>query len=350
MRNRCCICDNLPNTNLLNIILHQPTDAVMDGKLSILKCDKCSFYFTCSTSNESDYNKYYSSHNNYSTPTSASASKNEKCSYFLFENLDSGVKTVIDYGCGNGQLSDLLNTKYDVTRYDVGYPDLQSQYDCLILSHVLEHIYNPKSFIDSVSKYIRDDGYLYIEVPNANKYEMHGNNYGPLQEINIEHINFFSPYALTKLLVDLGFMPVKIKDCEFTLAGYEYPVIRGIFKKRTDTMSFERYLDIGSDYLATLENNLPKIDNRVFLYGCGQLLYKLIPILQKKYNIINIVDDNTLLTKKTLNGINIISTHELRQILTSEDTVIVTSSVHFDRIKLNLLSLNVSASIIPIAV
>jgi SAM-dependent methyltransferase len=322
----------------------------MDGKLTILKCEKCSFYFSCSNSNEFDYNKYYSTHNNYSTPTSASTSKNEKCSYFLFENLDSTVNTVVDYGCGNGQLSDLLMEKYEVTRYDVGYPDVTNQYDCLVLSHVLEHIYNPKSFINSVSKYIRDGGYIYIEVPNAEKYEVHGNTYGPLQEINIEHINFFSPYSLTKLLIDLGFMPEKIKECAFTLSGYEYPVIRGLFKKRTVSMSFERYLDIGSNYLSTLETNLPEINGRVFLYGCGQLLYKVIPILQKKYNIINIADDNNLLINKTLNGINIISTRELTQGLTSDDTVIVTSSVHFDRIKLKLLSLNVSSSIIPVAV
>ena len=350
MRTTCCICGNVPDTRLLNIHIYQPTSSLMDGNLSILKCEKCSFYFTRSNSNESDYNKYYSTHNNYNTPTSASTSKNEKCSYFLFENLDSTVNTVIDYGCGNGRLSDLLMTKYEVTRYDVGYPELLCQYDCMILSHVLEHIYNPKSFINSVTKYIRDGGYLYIEVPDANRYEIHRNKYGPLQEINIEHINFFSPYSLIKLLVDLGFMPEKIKECEFTLAGHEYPVIRAIFKKRKDSMSFERYLDIGSNYLSTLETNLPEINGRVFLYGCGQLLYKVVSILQKKYNIINISDDNTLLTDKTLNGINIISTQELTQVLTSEDTVIVTSSVHFDRIKLKLLSLNVSASIIPVAV
>lgn len=346
MRTHCCICNTIAEHTLLNITLYQPTDAVLDGNLSVLKCNKCSFYFTYSNSNESDYNNYYSTCNNYSTPTSASVSKNEKCSSFLFENLDQTVKTVVDYGCGNGHLSNLLMTKYEVTRYDVGYPDLPCQYDCMILSHVLEHIYNPKSFINSVSKYVRNDGYIYIEVPNASRYELHGNKYGPLQEINIEHINFFSPYALSKLLIELGFIPVKIQECEFQNAGHEYPVIRGLFKKRTETISFEKYLEIGLEYLSNLESKLEEINGRVFLYGCGQLLYKIIPILQKKYNIINIADDNTLLTNKRLNGINIISTKELIETLVAGDTVIVTSSVHFDTIKLKLLSLNSSLRIV----
>ena len=75
-----------------------------------------------------------------------------------------------------------------------------NKYDCLVLSHVLEHIYDLNSFIDKISENINDNGFLYIEIPNAEFYDKIV-DICPLQEINLEHINFFSKYALNKILI-----------------------------------------------------------------------------------------------------------------------------------------------------
>jgi glycosyltransferase involved in cell wall biosynthesis len=112
-----------------------------------------------------------------------------------------------------------------------------NKYDCLILSHVLEHIYDLNKFIETISLNIKEDGYLYIEIPNAEFYS-YFNDSCPLQEINLEHINFFSKYALNKLLLNNGFLSVSILDDYFLLNNYKYYVIRAIFKKKSINKSF----------------------------------------------------------------------------------------------------------------
>jgi hypothetical protein len=285
------------------------------------------FYFTKSNSIESDYTKYYLTTNNYKLPSHYN-DKDEKCCKFLWNNLGETVETIIDYGCGNGKLGELLSSKYNVTNFDIGDPDPMNNYDCLVLSHVLEHIYDPSSFIKKISTHISSNGYIYIEVPNSQEYDKLKHCFGPLQEINIEHINFFSKYALSKLMIGCGFTPVNIKDDFFTLYDMKHYIIRGIFQKSENNLSVEKYISEGSQYLKDIINSLPTLENRVFLYGCGQLLYKLIDSLSKKYNIFYVIDNNVNLKGKHIKSIKIISLEDYSKIQLDSDTVIITSKAH----------------------
>ena len=47
---------------------------------------------------------------------------------------------------------------------------LSSKYDCVILSHVLEHIYDIKSGIKQIIDILVPNGLIYIEVPDATRY------------------------------------------------------------------------------------------------------------------------------------------------------------------------------------
>ena len=87
-------------------------------------------------------------------------------------------------------------------------------YDLVVLSHVLEHIPEPREFLNEVAAAIGPETLVYIEVPfepmmsalptaqdaaacAANKRYWH------------EHINFFSPEALRQLALGAGFTPVE---------------------------------------------------------------------------------------------------------------------------------------------
>ena len=321
----CSICKNTDCSKLFTLTLSQPDKHILNSTLNVFYCERCIFHFTSSSSSELDYTKYYLTNNNYKVPAHYN-DKDEKCYTFLCNNLEN-VNTIIDYGCGNGELSDLLSSNYKVTKFDIGLPDPTEKYDCLVLSHVLEHVYNPENFINKISKYISPNQYMYIEVPNAQEYDkMQG--FGYLQEINVEHINFFSAYALSKLMINCGFTPVNMSEDFFMFSNMKHYVIRGIFKKSENSLLFEKYISEGSNYLNTIVNSLPEIQNRVFLYGCGQLLYKLIDKLQQRYTITYVIDNNINLKGKNINSIKIISLEDYVKIYTESDTLIITSKQH----------------------
>lgn len=45
--------------------------------------------------------------------------------------------------------------------------DFGEEYDLIVVRHVLEHVLNPISFLTKVRKSLKEEGYLYIAVPNA---------------------------------------------------------------------------------------------------------------------------------------------------------------------------------------
>ena len=350
MRTICPICQIPVYKSIFSTSISLPSDTPMDGILTVLKCSDCLFHFTQSKSLANDYATYYSMYNNYTDSFLSSYEKDQKCYDFLSKELDISVNKVIDYGCGNGKLSNLLSQKYTVTKYDIGELEPNDVYDCLILSHVLEHIYDPFEFIKSISKYIKQDGYIYIEIPNASKYDKI-NIFGSLQEINIEHINFFSKYALSKLLIKCGYTPILIKDCSFTIVKNDYYVIRGIFQKSEDNLSMEKYIEKGTIHINKINQLLDPIKGRIFIYGCGQFLYKILTTIKSCYLIEMIIDDNPRFIGKQIENINIINFNQAKKYLRDTDTILLTvTDVHHATLieMINSLNLDINIIIVPL--
>lgn len=221
------------------------------------------------------------------------------------------------------------------------------KYDCLILSHVLEHIYDLNGFINNVSENINDDGFLYIEIPNADFYE-EIKNICPLQEVNIEHINFFSKYAINKLLINNGFYCVCLEDDYFILKESKYFVIRGIFKKNINNKSFEKYIDYGSNVLQSYNFDSLKIYENIYIYGCGQLLFKIFDSIKYNCNIINIIDDNYCYFDKNINNVNIINYEKFKEKCKDGDNVLLTTMIYDEIIKKKLLLIDKKINIIEL--
>jgi FlaA1/EpsC-like NDP-sugar epimerase len=121
-----------------------------------------------------------------------------------------------------------------------------------------------------------------------------------------------------------------------------------MFQKSENSLLFEKYISEGSQYLENVINKLPNIQNRVFLYGCGQLLYKLINKLQQKYNILYVIDNNANLKGKYINSIKIISLEDYAKIQLDSDTIIITSKQHSANMiaRINDINLNISTLVV----
>jgi hypothetical protein len=346
---RQCICCNLQNPICIDTIkLSLVNDIKLNNVLSIYYCSECYFYYSDSNNIQEDYNNYYKEFNNYKKGTVYS-DKDEKCHSYLKNILKpEKIKTVIDYGSGNGKLKELLSEQFVVEEYDIGMTQPEKKYDCLILSHVLEHIYDLSLFINEISKNINDDGLLYIEVPNAEYYDKI-TDICPLQEINLEHINFFSKQALNKLLMKHNYYVVSLVDDFFMIKNNKYYVIRGIFAKNKQNMSFKKYLENGSQQISKYNfSNLKKHKN-IYVYGCGQFLFKIFDEIQKNCNIINIIDDNPCYLYKKLENTQIINYDLYKEIAKDDDIILLTSMIHDINIREKLNLLNKSFNILDLS-
>lgn len=154
---------------------------------------------------------------------------------FVDEHLSkySDLK-ILDIGCGEGgvmkNLKDLISHS-SIFGYtlDTGKPSIDptlniiyqnvetgkgerdpNRYDLIVMSHVVEHFYNPVKTLTTIKDSLKDDGIVYIEVPSFIN--------GEVRVPTIfcpEHISFFTIDSLSVLLNQCGYEIVKVLDSKF---------------------------------------------------------------------------------------------------------------------------------------
>jgi len=132
----------------------------------------------------------------------------------LNKNLDLGqINSILDYGGDDGRF--IPNIKGNKYVYDLSgvelLPGIQrfvpsnftDSVDLLMCCQVLEHVSDLNEIMQRLCSYITTDSWVYIDVPS---YQV-----PPPDNIVIgEHINFFNPDALTKLLYKYGIDTVDV--------------------------------------------------------------------------------------------------------------------------------------------
>lgn len=123
---------------------------------------------------------------------------------------------VLDIGAGYGVLEETLRAAYPYAELFAVEPDPKAQsslhrmgvrtasdltafkgqtFDLLILSHVLEHMNRPVSYLQSLQAFCHETSVLFIEVPHEDH----------LFKVNLEpHALFFAPASLSRILSQAG--------------------------------------------------------------------------------------------------------------------------------------------------
>jgi 2-polyprenyl-3-methyl-5-hydroxy-6-metoxy-1,4-benzoquinol methylase len=142
-----------------------------------------------------------------------------------FYSLPKG--RVLDVGCATGALLQRLreqgwtvtgielcgpSAKYarDVrglnvlnsTLEDAHFPDLS--FDVVLASHLIEHLNDPRSFVQESHRILRDGGYLFVTTPNSDGFQarLFGSRW---RSAIFDHLYLFSKKTLGRLLREQGF-------------------------------------------------------------------------------------------------------------------------------------------------
>lgn len=134
--------------------------------------------------------------------------------YFARKELYKNIKSLsdkitgktLDIGCGEKPYEALFHSdsywgmdlkisghKHNTEKIDVFYdgnkfPFSNESFDSLIVSQVLEHIFNPDEFLDEVNRVLKTDGFLLLTVPFVWDEHEQPFDYGRYSSFGIKHL------------------------------------------------------------------------------------------------------------------------------------------------------------------
>jgi SAM-dependent methyltransferase len=190
--------------------------------LTTVMCEECGLFYSnpmptadeLATYYQKEYRKDYQLARFRPSNKHIRKKQNEaKARYAVIRQVLTGdTLSVLDFGCGSGELVEpgasyasfaqqASHLKIDIRGTDYQSADYAAQsFDAITMLHVLEHIPNPIAALKKAHEWLKDDGILYIEVPNMQGYELKG-----FEHFHFAHVLGFSRDNLIEELRRAGF-------------------------------------------------------------------------------------------------------------------------------------------------
>ncbi|HBY09363.1 MAG TPA: methyltransferase type 11 [Chloroflexi bacterium] len=349
-----------------------PAGHPLTGGYDVVHCIACGFVYADSAVSQADYDRFYAQYSKYEDgKTGTGGGENpfdrvrlEETARQIADFLQDPTVRILDVGCANGGLLRALN--------DLGYENLcgldpspvcventralgleaylgslfqpfpHGKFDCVVLSHTLEHVQDVRGAIAWIGDMLDPGGanLAYIETPDAARYVDF--LYAPFQDFNTEHINHFSKISLENALELAGFETLASGEKTLTInPTMFYPAVYGFWKKlaarpiasfRPDThlaAQMDAYIRESRTILDGIEKRLQAVlaqSPRVIVWGVGQLALKLlVETSLGKAEIAAFVDSNPINHGKVLHGVKIFVPEAIHIM---HEPIVITSTLH----------------------
>jgi len=367
-----CSCNLCEVLHTLQFVL--PDGNPLQSSYDVVCCEHCGFIYADITVPQKDYDAFYLRFSKYEDTsistgggkTTFDAKRLQRTATCIADSLPDRKARIMDIGCATGGLLKSLKamgyqnlvgldpspTCVSRTIANVGIQafvgslssldDRLEKYDCVILSHVMEHVKDLQNAAVCIKNLMTESGLAYIEVPDATRYTEH--LYAPFQDFNTEHINHFSLVGLSNLFSQVRLVPLSQGNRTiYTAPGVAYPVIYTIFTHETtsshrkggifrDTLSLERV----KEYIFRSQGMMDKMDARIkmildetpeiLVWGTGQLAMKLLATTcLKEAKIKAFVDGNPINQGQFINEIEVKAPE---QIIGLNYPILITSTLH----------------------
>jgi SAM-dependent methyltransferase len=366
-----------------------PVGHPLENGYEVVACSGCGFVFADTNVSQAAYDNFYTRFSKYEDVTTGTGGgetpwdklRLEQTARAIAEFLKNPLTRILDIGCANGGLLNALkdlgytaltgldpspacvaNTNrlgIDAYQGSMFQPFPYAGFDCVLLSHTLEHVQDLKRAMSFVKNVLSQasPAYIYVEVPDASRYKDFISS--PFQDFNTEHINHFSLTSLENLIRINGFN-VKLSG-DKTLESspnHPYPAIN-VFATRNngsleplikDTIlkdNIEIYIKLSRDLMAGMDLRLQqalKTYPRLIVWGTGQLVMKLlVETFLGRANIIAFVDSNPINQGQVLHGVEIISPEAICKL---PDPIVITSTLHQQNIAAQIHQMGLSNPLI----
>ena len=217
----------------------------------------------------------------------------------------------------------------------------EKNYDTIVHSHVIEHIYDLEPFVSQKSKVLKNGAMLIFSIPNME--EMLKRNYTNC--LNFEHTCFLTePYIeniFSKFKFYLESKQYFKDDHSIFYAFKKNSLVKE--KKLPDNLyiknknTFLCFINNIKEQVNILNNKISSTNKPVYLFGAHIFSQYLINFGLKEDSICHILDNDTAKHGNRLYGTNLIC--ESPKILKDEKTpiVILKAGIYNDEIKLDIL-------------
>jgi SAM-dependent methyltransferase len=338
-------------------------------------CKNCGFVYANTAADAEDYERYYNEHNKYSstiTIDSEADSIYSAISPFLLKYIEK-EDAVLDMGCGTGGL--LLNMRKDGysnltgcdpslasinklkekglkcikgSIYDIPAKNMQ-KFNAILLSGVLEHLYDVKSALRNISLYLKPESKIICNVPDVLNYHSFP---APLPYyINIEHINHFSSGTLLRLFEETDFSILESVCTNIKFGEIKAPVIITVFENQKNrnisynkTNKYLHDLDLKESVCNKQINEIVSSQKSIAVWGTGNLARSFLKNTNlKKANIAFFVDNNSEMVGKDFCGYKVASPDSLNGF---DGIILVLSILYFKDIEKQIINMGLKNYII----
>ncbi len=311
MINNCDIC-NEPVKTILKIRFDDLQGADSNTYYQhVGMCNKCGFLFTQNPFTDEQLENRYKNLSKFEFDDKdyilddGYAKRCLRQKHFLEENLDfSKIETILEVGAASGYNLSLYKSEgittygiepssnncklakknYDVDLFNGMVQDYLDQnqnihFDLIFMSMVLEHIVNPKTFIDQIKRV--SNNFIFIEVPTLDIRSVEE----PFGIFCEEHVNLFTLDSLNKMMNSCGYQLINVENV-YGLGLYlpaGFPAMMTIWEKKdgiipnntynvfsTEEM-INKYIGISKKSLSDVKSKIDSIpkDEKIAVWGVG---------------------------------------------------------------------------------
>lgn len=195
----------------------------------------------------------------------------EGVNYTILSEISPSVRDILDIGCGTGSLGTVIKQRFSTCKvFGITYQSseaaiaersldqvfqfnlnaLESEcfsyhFDCVICSHILEHLYTPQEFLRQIKFTFNDDGILIVALPNVLHWKqrlefLKGNfKYTDGGLMDRTHFRFFDWDTAYELVTGAGYRVTRrYADGYFPLPGIRkiFPLLAAVLDRWASRM------------------------------------------------------------------------------------------------------------------
>ena len=293
----------------------------------VTECPECGFVYVDMEPVQADFNKYYTSPNSNPFGYYEIYGEEHTNAYFndildKFKDKINSDSFILDHAGGSGDFTKFLLSKgyKNAEQLEISEKcaelakskgvntillngceeppqELTGKYDLITMIHSLEHFADIDKVIENAKKMLKPNGYLYIEVPDAERYSR--TDSVPYTMFTLEHIYHFDKHTMKNLGNAFG---LKTIDIGQFFKAESYDVLYGLYQngnnktsaKYSDSLknSINEYREYSANRLKPFIQKFEETQEKLILWGIGASTVLLLNKTFDNCNVLQLIDRN----------------------------------------------------------